>query len=169
MLDTGKMARGRRLIHDLRARLQGDPAGRSAAKVTLGGGLTAVGVLWGVGDAATLLVGLLIAAGLAAAGRQLEPADGLPPLSLRRGEGLNGHRHLLAYGAALAVAGYALVNIAVSIALLIGGALLLRAGWAERAEPPSRGLATDTQRLLQGVEADVRRALTEHQPRRRDG
>jgi len=156
-----QLARGRRLIRDLRTRLQGDPAGRSAAKVTLGAGLTALGVLWGVGDAATLLVGGLIAAGLVVLGRQLEPADGLPPLSLRHGEGLHGHRHLIAYAAALAVAGYALVNMVASLALAIGGALLLRAGWAERTDPPSRGLVTDVQRLLQGAERDVRRALTQ--------
>ncbi len=148
-----------KLWGDLRERAAEDPDGRSAAKLLTGVGMAGLGVLVGVGDAASLLLSLLVGAGLVSAGRYLEPAGSSGPLHVQRGEGLPGNLHLLAYAVAVAVVGYALVNLAISVALLVGGIFLLRSGWLDRGKRGTEGLLSDARRLLGGAESDIRRAL----------
>ncbi|MFP4648908.1 MAG: hypothetical protein ACLFMS_06895 [Halorhodospira sp.] len=151
--------RCRSLAQALRTCLREDPQGRSAVKVVAGGALITVGALLAVGDAATLVLGLLVALGLALVGHHLEPPGVEGALGIQRGEGVHGNLHLVAYAAALAVAGYALINMVISLALLLGGGLLLRSGWHERGEEPSRALLTDARRLLREAEGEIRRAV----------
>ena len=161
------LSRGRQLLQDLRARWQADPEGRSALQLAAGVLLLGIGALMAVGDAATLMLGALMAAGLILLGRHLEPAGGRGSLQAARGAGLQGNLHLVTYGIALAIAGYALIQLAVSIALLIGGGLLLRSGWAQRGDRPLQGLVPDLQRLLRDAEGDIKHTLSRTPPPRR--
>ena len=153
------LARGRLLVQDLHARGRADPEGCSALLVIGGGAVVLAGALMAVGDAATLMLGLLLAGALAALGRGLEPSGGREAFSARSGEGPTDSRRLLAYVAALGIAGYVVVQMLVSVALILAGALLLRAGWIRRGERAADGLLDDARRILRGAEADVRRAL----------
>lgn len=159
-LSIGRLlTRSRLLGQDLRARGRADPQGCSALLVIGGAAVLLAGALMAVGDAATLMLGLMLAGGLLALGRSLEPPDSPEALSVRNGERALDNRRLLAYATALGIAVYVFIQMVLSVALILGGALLLRAGWIRRGDRAADGLLDDARRILRGAEADIRRVL----------
>ncbi|MCG5547919.1 DUF3592 domain-containing protein [Halorhodospira halochloris] len=108
------------------------------------------------------------------------PAKGSPvriacsasnPQEAHRDDGLEGYLHLAAYGVGALTIVISLVGLLMSLALILAGALLIRAGQADRSEiESSLGLFADAKRLFYSVSERVvqvrQRAIKQADPPR---